>query len=86
MHGNYDPTWHAEPVPCAKEECKDSYTFLYLDTDMRIDLGDENVVDKMRRTAVKIVDDEHPTHFTRTHKWDGKKWSEADSDEARKSL
>ncbi len=87
--GAYDLTWHRELIRCTKQDCKVSYTYLYLDTESRLDLTEEpheNVIDKMRRAATREVNNDHPSHFTRTYKWDGSKWAEADSMAARGSL
>jgi hypothetical protein len=82
---NYDLTWRAEPVGCSKAGCDVSYTFLYMDAEIRFD-GTENVIDKMRREAENAVSGQHPSHFTQTCKWDGSEWAEVDSETARRSL
>src|SRR6266436_1122197 len=87
--GAYDLTWHREPIRCTKQDCKVSYTFLYRDVEIRLDVTKEpheNVVDRMRREATNEVNSEHPSHFRQTYKWDGSKWTEADSMAARESL
>jgi hypothetical protein len=84
--GAFDLDWHREPIPCTKANCKVSYTYLYRDAEIRIDLTKEpheNVVVKMRREATKEVNNEHPGHVRQTYIWDESKWAQADSVAAR---
>jgi hypothetical protein len=55
-------------------------------------VGAENNVDKMRRTAVDLIKNEHPDHFTKIYLWKAVgtgpecRWFEADSLAARAAL
>ena len=50
--------------------------------------GGELNTEKMRRVAIDIVENEHPSHFTKIYIWKGleRGWLEADSLAARRML
>jgi len=86
--GNLPPK---EVIGCPHDGCEFSYTLFYTDDENRM-VGPEKNLDKMRRMAAELVQNEHPAHFTKTYLWKaiGKghecRWFEADSPAARAAL
>lgn len=76
-----------EVIHCSLDGCEISYTLSYTDDEFRM-VGTENNVDKMRRTAIELAENEHSTHLTKTYLWKGPErgWLEADSLAARAAL
>jgi hypothetical protein len=76
-----------EVIHCSRDGCKTSYTLSYTDDEYYMH-GSELNVDKMRRLATEIADNEHPAHFTQNYLWKGPErgWLEADSLAARAAL
>jgi hypothetical protein len=72
-------------------ECDASYTLSFTDDEFRL-VGDERNDERLRRTALEKIADEHPAHFTATFMWKAVgggpecRWLEADSIAARKAL
>jgi hypothetical protein len=82
---------HREIVHCHRDDCESSYTLFYTDVEDYA-VGSVKNVYKMRASAVELIRNDHPSHFTKTYLWKAIgagpecRWVEADSLAARAAL
>jgi len=72
---------NSESIRCPVQSCPFSYTLAYGVNENRME-GGQNVLDVIRRTAYRLVEENHPPHMGGDYVWGGTKLGWLDREQA----